>query len=286
MGPQKGFSVSVPPRSSGAEIHHAILNLGETQDEVHLLAGSALFLTPREICGLRALIEWAARVAGRVVFHSPVSADLHRYLARVNFYAELPENVEITQPVPALRRRDRRERLVELVRIRTAQDVEALFGRVSDVARGQFGAGSAAARACATAVAAATENAIEHALSPIGALVSAQRYQGTGLELAVVDLGRGIPTTLRQNPRHSDLSDLDAVENALEDGVSSVQERGRGGGLAELVRDVGRVGQASLRLSSGDAELALGWGNGLASFNRSIPASHVRGTWIAVRLDA
>lgn len=131
MGPQKGFSVSVPPRSSGAEIHHALLNMGESQDEVHLRAGSAMFLTPREICGLRALIDWAARVAGRVVFHSPVSGDLHRYLARVNFYADLPANVEITQPVPALKRRDRRERLIELTRIRTVRDVEALFGRVS-----------------------------------------------------------------------------------------------------------------------------------------------------------
>jgi anti-sigma regulatory factor (Ser/Thr protein kinase) len=285
MGPQKGFRVSVPPRSSGAEIHQAILSLGGPQDEVHLLAGSALFLTPREICGLRALIEWAARIAGRVVFHSPASSDLHRYLARVNFYADLPGNVEVTLPVPALRRRDRRERLIELVRIRAARDVEVLFERVSGVASGQFGPGTAAARACATAVATATENAIEHARSPIGALVSAQRYQRTGLELAVVDLGRGIPATLRQNPLHRDLSDLDAVERSLEDGVSSLQELGRGAGLAELVRDVGRVGQATLRLSSGDAELTLGWENGRASVNRSIPASFVRGTWIAVRLD-
>jgi anti-sigma regulatory factor (Ser/Thr protein kinase) len=286
MGPQKGFSVSVPPRPTGAEIHHALLYMGNSLDEVRVLAGSAMFLTPREICGLRALIDWAAQVAGRVVFQSPVNGDLHRYLARVNFYTDLPGNVEITQPVPALKRRDRRERLLELARIRTVHDVEALFGRVSDIARGQFGAGSAAAQACATAVAAATENAVEHADSPIGALVSAQRYQGTGLELAVVDLGRGIPATLRQNPRHSELSDLDAVQHALRDGVSWLEEEGRGAGLAELVRDVGRVGRATLRLSSGAAELTLGWDASLASVNQSIPASHVRGTWIAVRLDA
>ncbi len=260
--------------------------MGENQDEVHLLAGSAMWLAPREVCGLRALIDSAAQVAGRVVFHSPVAGDLHRHLARVNFYADLPGNVEITQPVPALNRRDRRERLLELARIRTTCDVGALYGRVSDIARGQFGTGSAAARACATAVAAAMENAIEHADSPIGALVSAQRYHGTGLELAVVDLGRGIPATLRQNPSHRGLSDLDAVQHALEDGVSSVQEQGRGAGLAALVHDVGRAGQATLRLSSGAAELTLGWDAGLASVNQSIPASHVRGTWIAVRLDA
>jgi hypothetical protein len=285
MQSRKVFRVSVPPRSSGSEIHQAILDLDKAYEEVHLLAASAQFLTPREVCGLRALIDWAARIAGSVIFHCPVNDDLHRYLTRVDFYTDLPDNVKITRPVPQLHRHDRRERLIELVRIRTTDDVERLFERISNIAAGQFGKGSAVAKAWATAVATATDNTIEHARSPIGALVSAQRYRQRGLELAVVDLGDGVPATLRRNPRYSDLADLGAVEHALEDGVSSSQEQGRGAGLADLVRDVGRVGQYTLRVSSGNAELTLGWDNGRTSRNRSIPASYVRGTWIAIRLD-
>jgi len=220
---QNAFQVSVPPRSSGAEIHSAIQMLRGFREEVRLYAGSVQFVTPREICGLRALVDHAAGLARCVVFDCPVNDDVHRYLARVDFYANLPSNVMLSRPVPSLRRRDRRERLIEVVRIRTPDDVESLIRRVWDVAKAHFGGGSVAV-VCATAVAAATENVIDHARSPIGALVCAQRYQRIGLELAVVDLGRGIPTTLRQNPTHARLTDLEAVERAIEDGVSSVQD--------------------------------------------------------------
>jgi hypothetical protein len=282
---QNTFRVSVPPRSSGAEIHFAIQALQDFQEEVHLHAGSAQFVTPREICGLRALIDHAADLADCVRFDCPVSDDVHRYLTRVDFYVDLPSNVILSRPVPSLRRRDRRERLIEVVRIRTPDDVEILIRRVWDVAKAHFGGGSVAV-ACATAIAAATENVIDHARSPIGALVCAQRYQQTGLELAVVDLGRGIPTTLRQNPTHRHLTDLEAIERAIEDGVSSVQVQGRGAGLAELVHGVGRTGRSALRLSSGRAELTLGWENGWRSRNRAVPAHAIVGTWLAVRLEA
>ncbi|HZN72706.1 MAG TPA: hypothetical protein VFC00_13640 [Micromonosporaceae bacterium] len=282
---QNAFRVSVPPRSSGVEIHSAMQALRDFQDEVHLHAGSVQFVTPREICGLRALIEHAAGVADCVRFDCPVNDDVHRYLARVDFYADLPANVDLSRPVPSLRRRDLRQRLIEVVRIRTPDDVEDLVGRVWGVAKGHFGIGSLA-MACATAIAAATENVIDHARSPIGALVCAQRYQQTGLELAVVDLGRGIPTTLRQNPTHRGLTDLRAVERAIEDGVSSVQDQGRGAGLAELVHGVGRTRRSGLRLSSGRAELTLGWENGRRSRNLAVPAHPIVGTWLAVRLEA
>jgi hypothetical protein len=141
---QNTFRVSVPPRSSGAEIHSAIQALQDFREEVHLHAGSAQFVTPWEICGLRALIDHAAGLAHCVMFDCPVNADVHRYLARVDFYANLPSNVILSRPVPSLHRRDRRERLIEVVRIRTLDDVEILIRRVWDVAKASCCGGKAA----------------------------------------------------------------------------------------------------------------------------------------------
>ena len=176
-----------------------------------------------------------------MVFDCPASTEVHRYLARMNFYADLPPHVVLSREVPPLRRRDRRTKLFELVRIRTPVDVEQLMERVHQVADAHLGTGLAAA-ACATALGEVTANVLDHAGTPEGALVAAQRYKTTGLELAVVDLGAGIPTTLARNAAHRGLSDIDALQRSLKDGVSGIDEPGRGSGLADLVKAVGRAG--------------------------------------------
>lgn len=93
--PENAYWVSVPPRSSGTEIHAAIADLRDHRREVRLMAGSLRFATPREICGLRALVDHAAERADRVVFDCPIDADVHGYLARMNFYGQLPANVAL-----------------------------------------------------------------------------------------------------------------------------------------------------------------------------------------------
>ena len=281
---QNSYMVSVPPRSAAGEIHVAIAALEEPQEAVRLMAGSLTFATPREICGLRALVDHAAMSAEVVEFDCPANAEVHRYLERVDFYEDLPDNVELSLSRPNLRRRNQESHLVELIRIRSTDDVEELMTRVSRVAKAEVGHGNVA-RAFATAIGAATENVVEHAASPIGALVAAQRYQTRGLELAVVDLGDGIPTTLARNPSHRGLVDLKAVERSLEDGVSSVEEEGRGTGLWELVEAVGRGDNSTLGIASGRADLTLSWDAGRPGRYATTPAHVIRGTWIWVRLE-
>jgi hypothetical protein len=281
---QKTPCFSIPPSRSAGDIRAAIAALERPHDEVHILAGSAEFLTPRETCGLRALLDHAASLAGAVVFQCPVNLNVHGYLGRVDFYEGLHENVRLTRRPPQQRRKDRRDQLIEVVRVRNADDVEVLMDRVWDVAMAHCGSGCPA-KAFATAIAAATENVIDHAQSPVGAFVAAQRYANRGLELAVVDLGRGIPATLRENRVYGGLTDLRAVERALEDGVSSVPDEGRGAGLAELVHGVARTGNATLQVSSGQAELTLGWTAWQQRPNRAALHPPAPGTWISVRLD-
>ena len=122
------------------EFHAAIAALDEPHDEVQLMAGSMDFVTPREICGLRALVDHAAAHAEKVVLDCPTNSDVHIYLERLDFYARLPANVELTRARPQLQRRDRQGQLIELTRIRSTEDVEDLMDRVSKAAIGQVGA--------------------------------------------------------------------------------------------------------------------------------------------------
>ena len=282
---QKTYTVSVAPRSSGSEFHAAIADLSEPHDLVRLMAGSMAFVTPRETCGLRALIEYAARQSEEVVLDCPTDRDVHVYLERIDFYKDLPSNVALSHPRPEVRRKDRRADLIEVTRIASEEDVGTLMERVSTVAKPQLGSGPVA-NAFTTAVTEATENVVSHADSPIGAVVAAQRYDRTGLELSVIDLGAGIPATLARNPAHRGLADLAAIERALEDGVSSINEPGRGAGLWRLAEAVCRGRNATLVIGSGNGELGLAWENGRRRRYAAVPAIGIRGTWIWIRIAA
>ena len=278
----KTYIVSVPPRSSGAEIHAAILGLEEPHSQVQLMAASLGFATPKELCGLRALLEHAARHADTVWFDCPTDDHVHRYLARMDLYLDLPANVELSRPVPVLRRQDCRDNLIELSHIRDANDLLALLDRFWTVAERHFGTGSIA-KAYTTALCAVVENVIDHADSPIGALVAAQRYERTGLELCVVDIGDGIPVTLRRNPEFAELSDLDAVRRALEDGVTSTGASGRGAGLAELCAAITRTGSTTLSIQSRQAHVNLSGDGGQTRVQLLTPRCPTPGTWISLR---
>jgi hypothetical protein len=276
------YLMSVPPRSSGTELHVAINDLASQRHAVaHLMAASMASATPRELCGLRALLDHAALHADVVHFDCPTDDQLHRYMERMALYENLPENVVLSRPRPHLRSSDHGKQLVELRRIDCADDVEAVAERVWKVAEGHFGS-HPIARACATAIAAAAENVLDHANSPIGALVAAQRYKTTGLELAVVDLGLGIPAKLTSAPEYAHISDLAAVERALDDGVTSTGEPGRGAGLMELRSTVQRAGSSTLIIQSGRAHVIVGSAD--EPTRLLTPSVPVPGTWIAIRL--
>jgi hypothetical protein len=278
---QNTYPVSIPPHPTGVELHRAIAEIDGTQDRVHVMAASLTFVTPRELCGLRALLDVAARHVDVVHFDCPNALDVHRHLERMHLYRDLPDNVVLSSPRPKTRAKERRTNLIELCRIDCNDDVGQLPSRVWRVAHDQLG-NPAIAKACATAFESAIENVIDHAQSPIGALVAAQRYQKVGLDLAVVDIGVGIPTTLRRKAEYQSLSDLDAVQKALEDKVTCTKEEFRGAGLMDLVAKVKNAGSSTLVVQSGRAHVALGAND--ADVQLLIPALAVPGTWISLRL--
>ena len=107
----------------------AIADLRDHYDAVHLMAGSLSFATPRELCGLRALVDHAALHADTVYFDCPVATDVHRYLERMSFYDNLPLNVILSQSRPSVRTNDQAWRLIEVRRIDCVDAVENFWRR-------------------------------------------------------------------------------------------------------------------------------------------------------------
>ena len=77
-----------------------------------------------------------------------------------------------------------------------------------------------------------TDNVLVHAQSPIGGLIQVSRFERREkrIEYIVADAGIGIPKTLRQS--HPELSsDADALERAIQQGVTRDKAIGQGNGL-------------------------------------------------------
>jgi hypothetical protein len=105
------------------------------------------------------------------------------------------------------------------------------------------------------------------------------------LELAVIDLGQGIPRTLTGNALYASLSDLAALEKALEDGVTATNEAGRGVGLSELVSTARKAGESTLVIQSGRGQFTVSSKNGTTHEYRTTPACPIPGTWISLRVQ-
>ena len=82
---QKTYAISVPPRSPTTAIHAALGALDSAHYEVSIMAGSLIFAAPQEVCGLRALLDYAAIQTDSVRFDCPTDPNVHNYLARMNF---------------------------------------------------------------------------------------------------------------------------------------------------------------------------------------------------------
>ena len=94
----------------------------------------------------------------------------------------------------------------------------------------------------------------------------AQHYECSGgplVEIAVADCGIGIQNSLRKNHKYTDkvLSDSQAIELSIEEGVSSLTDSMRGYGLYHATDDVKKHSSRTMTMRSGLGILQL-HGNG------------------------
>ena len=103
-------------------------------------------------------------------------------------------------------------------------------------------------------------NVVYHADSG-GGYVLAQEYRYLGgrvVEIAVADCGIGIWESLRKNPNNSGIrTDVQAIESALKEGVTSVGEQYRGYGLHHVSEDVQKHRSREMTIRSGTGTITL-----------------------------
>lgn len=103
--------------------------------------------------------------------------------------------------------------------------VNTILGAITDISRKDFAA-------LEWAINELTDNVLVHSQSPVGGFVQVstfQRYKKR-VSFIVADAGLGIPTTLREG--HPEIkSDLDALDQAIREGVTRDKSIGQGNGL-------------------------------------------------------
>lgn len=104
------------------------------------------------------------------------------------------------------------------------------------------------------------ENVYYHADAPAGGFAAAQRFKNTQeIEIAIVDLGRGIAASLAGNPDYADeaADDISAIKAAIRPLVTSTPERNSGYGLA-LTRFLLEMNDGRLIVWSGRGKVQFG----------------------------
>ena len=251
-------------------------SIGSVHDAIDLYLSGLRFLHPLDVCAARLTIQLASLASDSVTVHVPADIDVHTYGTRLDLYADLPENVTLTNPPVRMTRSNHRQRLIELTSIHTSSRLLDFEDHVGHVAEG---ISRAHRRLFRHGLVEAAENVIDHAASPVGALVSAQRYSDR-LEIAVVDAGRGIHASLTRRRKYQELSESQAIAAVLEEGATRRVGSG-GGGIRQLTELVNGHRNAVIELGSGRVAARI---SGLAGPIYRNPSSPIPGTWLTLTL--
>lgn len=201
------------------------------------------FVDAYALVGLACFVASAARDGFPVDLLPPEDLDVRSWLSRMHL-GDLVDafDVRVMGTLPSVAERDRRDTLIELERFDDAHGSDRLASFVWERLEG--GADGEVVNQLFEATGELGLNVVEHAGSPAGGFVAAQRYKaGTPEEriiVAVGDVGIGIRESLR--PRYGGMTDAEAVRRAIQWNVSRIQDEGRGQGLPGVVEGVRELG--------------------------------------------
>ena len=211
------------------------------------------FIDAYGLVGLACYIAAAAGEGYSVQLRLPVSEELRTYLARMHLGEVIDRyDVESDGTLPEVRELDRRDSLIELQSFRDVHGSDRLAAFIWDRLVGR--ADSEVVTQLYEATGELGLKVVEHAGSPAGGFVAAQRYQrgqpGERAIVAVGDVGVGLRESLRG--LHGPMTDGEAIDRAIQRDVSRFSDPGRGQGLASVVEGVRALG-GTVRIRTGGA---------------------------------
>lgn len=260
--------IAIPPSLEERSFDSVARALVEAEGERVLFdARPVRWVDPYGMLVLLAAAEVAARAGERPVLQLPTSADVLSYLGRMRFFDHAEELFEMHGTVRRGRGGDgASDVLLEITPIRSYQDIHQVLDRVNGRALAiltsqlhypphegfQFG----------TMLSEVCQNILEHAQAP--GWVATQTYSRIPaldrrvVKIGVVDLGIGFKGSLASAhaARYGDRwGDATALEAAFIHGLTRFHDPGRGQGLKQIRKQVGRWG-GKVSIRSGTARIA------------------------------
>lgn len=220
------------------------------------------FIDPYGMVGLLEIGELCMREDIQKTIVLPRSADVLRYLERMDFFSHARRYffLEPMQP-PSAGAAGETDVLLEITPIERANDIHFIVGRMEERAQTILSRylryDGKAINGFIVALSEVCQNIVEH--SENRGFVGIQKYRYANLErnivkIAVMDTGIGFRRSL--SGRLKIRGDLDAIEQALLHGASRHDDAGRGHGLAAVKRFV-QQWQGRISIRSGSARLSL-----------------------------
>jgi anti-sigma regulatory factor (Ser/Thr protein kinase) len=224
---------------------------------------------PYGMIGLLAVGSVAGQDAERPILRLPEQADVLSYMARMSFFEHAGPIFDIHGATRRARQDGPSDVLLEITAINSHADVHAIVDLVNErgmkILTTQLNYPPREAFQFSVVLSEVCQNIIEHAET--GGWVATQRYTWTKrlsgrkvVVIAVMDLGVGFRQSLASAhaARHGDgghFTDATALEAAFLHGQTRFHDQGRGQGLQQIRKQVGRWnGRVSIR--SGSARIA------------------------------
>jgi hypothetical protein len=257
----------------------AFLTLDVDRGVAEIDLAQVSFVDAYALTGLACFIASAARDGLPVQLVLPEDPDVRSWLSRMHL-GDVIDRFEVRAggSLPKVSERDRRDTLIELQRFDDSHGSDRLATFIWERLEG--GADGEVVNQLFEATGELGQNVVEHAGSAAGGFVAAQRYKAGApkerIIVAVGDVGIGIRESLR--PRYGDMTDGEAISQAIRWNVSRVPEEGRGQGLPGVVDGVrGLDGVVWIR--SGAASRTI-----VRRRATTIDVSRLQGTIVGARL--
>jgi hypothetical protein len=268
--------VEVPRTLNDAGFETLLGEAADAGDERLLFdARHVKFADPYGMLGLLALGEYLRETGGRPMLRLPEAAEVVRYFGAMGFFSAAAAVFEGGE-APRSRGVSESMALLPITTISSAEDIHTVVeqvnaDRVGAILSEKLGHSKVEAIGFSVLLSEVAQNIIEHADAP--GWVTIQTYRSWGklqrgvAVIAVMDLGIGFKGSLEreQAARFGDRwGDATALEAAFIHNVTRFREPGRGQGLKQIRKRVGKWG-GQVAIRSGTARIAdvPGWSDAL-----------------------